>query len=101
MIDASETLTAAMEDFGLDALVGTGPETLRCLPPEVATAAYSGETITRTGLLTLAMADAVAALDLSAGNEGDTLTINGTDYTLLAIDPDGMGGAVLRLEAHP
>lgn len=47
-----------------------------------------------------AMAD-VVQLDLSVGDDGDTLTINGADYTLMAIDPDGQGGAVLKLEAQP
>jgi len=57
-----------------------------------------GDTIDHVGPYAIAAMVDIEALDLTAGNDGDTLTIKGSDYTLLTIDPDGMGGAVLALE---
>ncbi|QQG66357.1 hypothetical protein [Desulfobulbus oligotrophicus] len=58
-------------------------------------------TIDHVGPYAIATMNDVEGLGLAAGDDGDTLTINGTDYTLLAIDPDGQGGAVLKLDEQP
>jgi hypothetical protein len=57
-----------------------------------------GDEVVRTGPYALASAAAVAALGIAAGNDGDTLTLRGIEYTVLAIDPDGMGMVALSLE---
>jgi len=99
MIDANETLGFALDDFGMEALINGGPETITIDPYLDASTEFNGESVDHSGPFAIAaMADVEG---LAAGNHGDTLTILGTDYTLLAIDPDGQGGAVLRLEAKP
>lgn len=99
MIDTSETLGFVLEDFGVEALVNGGPETILVDPHLDGSTEFNGESIEHSGPFAIA---AVADVkDMVAGNNGDTLTINGTDYTLLAIDPDGQGGAMLRLEEQP
>ena len=101
MIDPTEPLRAALADFGVDAVINYGPTTLRVvLDPEV-NAAYTVEgldRITRTGPSAVALQADVDAAWLQAGNQGDELTIGADVYTLLAIDPDGQGGAVLSLQ---
>lgn len=98
MIDTSAPLSAALADFGVDAILGLGPETLRVIPDLDSSDVFSGETIHRTGPSAIALLAAVQAAALSAGNAGDVITINSIDYTILAIDPDGQGGAVLSLQ---
>lgn len=99
MIDANETLGFALEDFGVEALINGGPETMVVDPYLDGSTEFNGETIDHSGPFAIA---AVADVEfLATGDHGDTLTINGTDYTLLAIDPDGQGGALLRLEEQP
>lgn len=98
MIDPTETLTAALADFGVDALLDGGPVVLRCMPVVLARESFDGELVSHHGPSTEALLADVVSAGLAAGNNGDTLTIDGIDYTLLAIDPDGSGGAVLRLE---
>jgi len=97
MINAVEIITAAMDDFGASALINGGPGSIDVVPDLDGSDVYDGESIEHTVPYALAKMADVTALGLVAGNNGDTLTINGTNYTLLAIDPDGMGGAVLRL----
>lgn len=58
----------------------------------------SGDLIDHVGPYAIAAQVDVDALDLVFGNDGDTLTIGGIDYTVLAIDPDGLGGVVLSLQ---
>jgi|GEM_PF-4445380 len=101
MIDTSETLSFVLEDFGVEALVNGGPDTIVVDPYLDGSTEFNGETIDHSGPFAIArMADA-ERLHLIAGNHGSTLTINGTGYTLLAFDPDGQGGALLRLEEQP
>ena len=101
MIDTSAPLSAALADFGVDAVIGSGPETLRVIPDLDSSDVFAGETIHRTGPSAVALLAAVQAAELSAGNAGSVLTINSIDYTILAIDSDGQGGAVLSLQANP
>lgn len=64
-------------------------------------ASLNGDMIERSGPVAfVSMAD-VELLELEAGDAGDTITIKSIDYTVLAIDPDGHGGALLRLEEQP
>lgn len=99
MIDTGETLGFVLEDFGVEAFVNDGPGTIVVDPYLDGSTEFNGETIEHSGPFAIAaLADAES---LNAGDHGDTLTINGTDYTLLAIDPDGQGGALLRLEEQP
>jgi hypothetical protein len=46
----------------------------------------------------VASAARVVALEIAAGDNGDTLTIGGDDYTVLAIDPAAAGTVTLTLE---
>lgn len=97
MIDPTETLTAALDDFGIDALIDGGPAMLRCMPVVLARESFDGEMVRHHGPSTEAMLADIEAAGLVAGNNGATMTIDSVDYTLLAIDADGQGGAVLRL----
>jgi hypothetical protein len=60
-----------------------------------------GDTIEHSGPFAIASMADVDQLGLSTGDNGDTLTINGGSYTVLSINPDGQGGAILRLEEQP
>jgi len=97
MIDQAEVIGYALEDFAVAAVVNDGPAALVVIPHLDDETVLEGEMVVRSGPWALASAATVAALDLAAGNEGDTLTIGGIDYTVLAIDPDGQGGVVLSL----
>lgn len=101
MIDTNEALVAALDDFGAEFTVNGGPDTITAIPHFDGEALLNGEYIERTGPFAIAALADVKRLHLIAGDHGDTLTINGTAYTLLAIDPDGQGGALLRLEEKP
>lgn len=101
MIDTKEALMATLDDFGVEAIINGGPDTIVVDPSLDGTTVLSGETVDHSGPFAIAALAEVERLALAAGDHGDTLTINGTDYTLLAIDPDGMGGALLRLEERP
>ncbi len=101
MIDANETLGFALDDFGVEALVNGGPQTLTVDPYLDASTEFNVESIDHSGPFAIAAMADVKGLALAAGDQGDTLTINGIDHTLLAIDPDGQGGALLRLEEQP
>ena len=101
MIDTAEPLRAALDDFGVDAVINLGPTTLRVLFDADADAVFTVEgldRINRTGPSAVALVADVDAAWLQAGNQGDELTIGADVYTLLAIDPDGQGGAVLSLQ---
>jgi len=85
------------DETGVQPLINGDQAEIWVIPMLDGSDVYDGESIEHTGPYALAKMADVTALGLVAGNNGDTLTINGTNYTLLAIDPDGMGGAVLRL----
>lgn len=95
MIDGSEVIACALDDFGVTATVNGSA--LVVIPDLDSSDVFSGETIHRTGPSAIALLADVQAAELSAGNAGDVITINAIDYTILAIDPDGQGGAVLSL----
>lgn len=99
MIDTDETLRFALEDFGVEVLVNGGPKSIVVDPYLDGSTEFNGETVDHSG--PFAIASRADVDGLAAGDHGVTLTINGTDYTLLAIDPDGQGGAVLSLEEQP
>jgi hypothetical protein len=61
----------------------------------------NGEVVEHSGPYAMAIMAEIKALDLSAGDDGDLLTIGGSDYVLLAVDSDGHGGALLRLAEQP
>lgn len=63
--------------------------------------ALNGEIIDHSGPYAMAIMADIETLDISAGDAGDVITMGGANYTLLAIDPDGHGGALLRLEEQP
>jgi hypothetical protein len=56
-----------------------------------------GEQLERTGPYAVASAADVRALEIVAGNDGDTLMINSVEYQVLAIDQDTSGGVILSL----
>ena len=62
---------------------------------------FNGETVDHSGPYAMAIMADIKALDMSAGDDGDVITIGGADYVLLAVDPDGHGGALLRLAEQP
>lgn len=64
-------------------------------------AVLAGEVIDHNGPYAVAAAADVLPLALATGNNGATITIDSIDYTLLAIDPDGSGAVVLKLELQP
>jgi hypothetical protein len=95
MIDPAEVIGFAVDDFGVTALVNGQP--LAVIPYLDAEAALQDGFIRHNGPYAVAAAGDVLPLALATGNTGDTLTIDGLDYTLLAIDPDGSGAVVLKL----
>lgn len=101
MIDTNETLGLVLDDFGVQAAINGGPLFLVVDPYLDGSDSFDGETVDHSGPFALASLADVVEAGLVAGNNGDTLTINHADFTVLAIDPDGQGGAVLRLEQKP
>jgi len=101
MIDTSETLGFVLEDFGVEALINGGPDTIVVDSYLDGSTEFNGEAVDHTGPFAIASMADVESKGLAAGDDGYTLFINGIDYTLLAIDPDGQGGALLRLEEQP
>ena len=97
MIDTNETLGFLLEDFGVEALVNGGPDTIVVDPYLDGSTEFNGESFDHTGPFAIAALADVERLHLIAGNQGSALTINQAGYTLLAIDPDGQGGAILKL----
>jgi len=98
VIDGTEILTAALEDFGTDATIND--ETLRVIPHLKGGTALNGDVVDHVGPFAEAFESAVDALETTptTGNNGDTITILGRNFTLLSIDPDEDGGVILTLE---
>lgn len=95
MIDGREIVALSMADFGETATVNaTSLQVVACLSGDVVI--DNGEMI-NIGPHALAAAADIAALELTTGNDGDTITIGGVEYTILALDPDGAGTVILRL----
>jgi len=84
-------------ETGVQPLINGNQSDIWIIPMLDGSDVYDGESIEHTGPYALAKMEDVTALGLVAGNNGDTLTISGTDYTLLSIDPDSHGGAILKL----
>ena len=97
MIDRTEVLTAALADFGEPATINGG--NLDVLYSPAGSMRWTGmeEVLVQQPTAEALTAD-VEALDIVAGPSGDLLTINGLDYTVLAIDPDGEGGSLMTLQ---
>ena len=97
MIDGKEIIISALRDFGVEATVNGMP--LVVIPSLDSKEQLDADgLVIRTGPYVEASADDVFALNPVVGNDGDTITINGADYTMLAIDPDGSGMVTLSLE---
>jgi hypothetical protein len=97
MITGSDVITAALTDFGEVATVNGGPASLQVVFDSDSQGRLSGDGVEHAGPIGLASMAEVVTVGLMAGNDGDVLTIGGVDYTVLAIDPDGLGGATLLL----
>lgn len=97
MIDGSEITRVCMAGpFGADAEING--EKLRVVPDLDGGTQLAGDSIERTGPCVLALVSDIAAIDPVTGNNGDIITLLGRTFTILSIDPDGMGGAILSLE---
>lgn len=101
MINTNDALAAALNDFGIQPLINGVQSDVWIMPYLDGSTVYDGERINHSGPYALAMDSEIRTLALVTGDRGDTLTIAGTEYTLLTIDPDGLGGVVLRLEEQP
>ena len=88
MIDAIGDTTTATINLADLAVVFLAP----------GTTVFEGEVIDHQGPAALAVPAQVQALAVEAGNEGDTLTVAGADYTVLAIKPGRSGIALLTLQ---
>lgn len=98
MISHSEVISAAMADFGEVATV-FGQGKLTVIPVLADHAQLDNGQIERIGPYCLAVEADVEALGVAYGNTGDTITIGGVDYTILAIHPDGQGLVTMTMEA--
>jgi len=104
LIDGAEIITAALEDFGEEALVNdahalVGLEPFRAIPQLSGRTVLIGEYVERTGPIALARQSDVDALDLQAGNAGDVLTFTAGAFRIITKNPEENGLAVLTLEA--
>jgi hypothetical protein len=61
-------------------------------------AGLAGGNIERTSPYAIAMAADVAAAGIVGGDDGSSITTSGRTFTVVDINPDGMGFAVLTLE---
>ncbi len=80
----------------------TGSEdTLLVMPPVYATAQalLTGDRVEQELPTARADKDDVARLQLTAGETGDTLAIEGTEYRILSIEPERNGFCTLELGA--
>ncbi len=97
MIDRTEVLRAALADFGELATINGGGLTVLYSPAGSMRWTGQEEVLVQQPTVEALTAE-VEALDIAAGPRGDLLTINGLEYTVLAIDPDGEGGSLLTLQ---
>lgn len=98
MIEPTEVFRFALLDFGEPATVN-GDGALTVIPVlEVGGTELKGEMIEHSHPYALAAAVDVANLDIVAGVDGNTLTLRGLEYTVVAIEPDGLGCVALTLE---
>ena len=98
MIDLTEPLRAILVDFGQDALINSGPETLRLMLHPVAADDLSGGMIDHSGPAAIAVKADVEKLGVSLA---DFVTVDGAAYIVLAMNHDGLGGMIMRLGAKP
>lgn len=95
MINGTESIRGALDDFGAMAMTPAGPlAVIPCLEG----ARDDGDMISQAGPYVLASVADVAGLPLAVG---DPLTLGGVAYTLLVIDPDRAGLVLLGLEVAP
>jgi hypothetical protein len=99
MIDRTEVLRAALADFGELAAINGG--SLDVLYSPAGSMRWTGqeEVLVQQPTAEALTAD-VEALDIVPGPSGDLMTINGLEYTVLAIDPDGEGGSLMTLQGR-
>jgi len=97
MIDRTEVLRAALADFGELAAINGGSLTVLYSPAGSMRWTGMEEVLVQQPTAEALTAD-VEALDIVPGPCGDLMTINGVDYTVLAIDPDGEGGSLMTLQ---
>lgn len=85
----------ALDDFGVAALVnGSTMPVISCLEAS----RLDGDMINQAGPYVLASTVDVASRAVVVGS---VMTINGTNYNVLVIDPDGPGMVLLGLEVAP
>ena len=93
-----DDLAAMVAAIGADTIATSGTAELAVVFNREGAHRLDGEIIERVGPYCVAVEVDVEALVLTYGNDGDTLTIGGVDYTILAIHPDGQGLVTLPLE---
>ena len=99
MIDRTEVLRAALADFGELAAINGGSLTVLYSPAGSMRWTGMEEVLVQQPTAEALTAD-VEALDIVPGPCGDLMTINGLEYTVLAIDPDGEGGSLMTLQGR-
>lgn len=95
MADGLNVFAMAVQDFGVDAQVGG--KALRVLDCLSADAAIEAGYVDIDGPFVLASQQALEALDIKYGDDGELLTIAGEEYVVKHIKPDAMGMALIML----
>jgi hypothetical protein len=101
MLLDDDDIRSMIAAIGDDTTALFGTSTLAVVFNPEGQALLVGDQLERTGPYAVASAAAVAALEIVAGNDGDIIEINGVDYQVLSIDPDGSGGVTLGLVEAP
>lgn len=94
MIDPAEIAAMAIADFGQQLIINLGQQTITVDLVDNPTS-VGGDMLEHHGPLGMITAADAIALEVQVG---DTLSSATTDYAILSIDPDGMGGLLLALE---